>query len=141
MSEVPLNKLCIYAKGDSFDRMHTMVGLVATAASMGWEAHVYMTYGVLWRFCDGSMAEAEVDIRTPIVRERYVKGIDNGRIPDLDELFEEAREVGGERVKLYACTTSVKLLQIPADQLEPFDGLLGHASFLQIAGDAKLVVT
>jgi len=135
------NKLCIYAKGDSFDRLHTMVGLVSTAASMGWEAHVYMTYGVLWRFCDGSMTEAEVDIRTPIVRERYIKGIDSGRIPDLDELFDEAREVGGDRVKLYACTTSVKLLQIPAEQLEPFDGLLGHASFLQIAQDAKLVVT
>jgi peroxiredoxin family protein len=135
------NKLCIYAKGDSFDRLHTMVGLVSTAASMGWEAHVYMTYGVLWRFCDGSMTEAEVDIRTPIVRERYIKGIDSGRIPDLDELFDEAREVGGDHIKLYACTTSVKLLQIPAEQLEPFDGLLGHASFLQIAQDAKLVVT
>jgi predicted peroxiredoxin len=135
------HQLCISAKGDSFDRLHTMVGLVSTAASMGWEAHVYMTYGVLWRFCDGSMTEAEVDIRTPIVRERYIKGIDSGRIPDLDELFDEAREVGGDRVKLYACTTSVKLLQIPAEQLEPFDGLLGHASFLQIAQDAKLVVT
>lgn len=134
-------KLCIYAKGDSFDRLHTMVGLVSTAASMDWEAHVYMTYGVLWRFCNEDMAEAEVDIRTPEVRERYIKGIDSGRIPDLDELFEEARELGGDRVKLYACTTSVKLLQIPAEKLSAFDGLLGHASFLQIARDAKLVVT
>ena len=134
-------KLCIYAKGDSYERLHTMVGLVSTAASMDWEAHVYMTYGVLWRFCHQSMAEADVDIRTPEVRERYIKGIDSGRIPDLDELFDEAREVGGDRVKLYACTTSVKLLQIPAEQLEPFDGLLGHASFLQIAQDTKLVVT
>ena len=81
------NKLAIYAKGDSFDSLHTMVGLVSTAASMGWEAHVYMTYGVLWRFCDGSMTEAEVAIRTPEVREKFIRGIDSGRIPDLDELF------------------------------------------------------
>ena len=134
-------KLAIYAKGDSFDRLHTMVGLVSTAASMDWEAHVYMTYGVLWRFCEGTMTEAEVDIRTPEVREKYIRGIDNGRIPDLDELFEEAREVGGDRIKLYACTTSVKLLQISPDKLSEFDGMLGHASFLQIAQDAKLVVT
>lgn len=135
------SKLAIYAKGDSFDSLHTMVGLVSTAASMGWEAHVYMTYGVLWRFCDGSMTEAEVAIRTPEVREKFIRGIDSGRIPDLDELFEEAREVGGDKVKLYACTTSVKLLQIPPDKLTEFDGMLGHASFLQVAQDAKLMVT
>ena len=134
-------KLCIYAKGDSYDRLHTMVGLVSTAASMDWEAHVYMTYGVLWRFCHRTMAEAEVDIQTPEVAKRYRRGIDSGRIPDLDEFFEEARELGGERVRLYGCTTSVKLLQIEPSKLEEFDGLLGHASFLQIAHDSHLVVT
>ncbi len=96
-------KLCIYAKGDTYDQLHTMVGLVSTAASMDWEAHVYMTYGVLWRFCQETMSEAEVAISTPEVRERYVRGIDAGRIPDLDELFEEAQELGGSRVKIYAC--------------------------------------
>ncbi len=136
-----MTKLCIYAKGDTYDKLHTMVGLVSTAATMGWEAHVYMTYGVLWRFCHEEMSEAEISISTPEVRKAYERGIDAGRIPDLDELFEEARELGGDKVKLYACTTSVKLLHIDADKLEPFDGLLGHASFLQIAQDGKLVVT
>jgi peroxiredoxin family protein len=134
-------KLCIYAKGDSFDRLHTMVGLVSTAASMGWEAHVYMTYGVLWRYCHETMSEAEVEIRTPEVKALFVKGIDAGRIPDLDELFEEARELGQGRVKIYACTTSIKLLQMDSKLLEGFDGLLGHASFLQIAEGGQLVVT
>jgi hypothetical protein len=91
-------RLCIYAKGDSFEHLHTMVGLVSTAASMDWEAHVYMTYGVLWRYVHGSMAEAEVTIHTPEVKAKYLKGIDAGRIPDLDDLFEEARELGGLRV-------------------------------------------
>lgn len=134
-------KLCIFAKGDTHDRLHTMVGLVSTAATMGWEIHVYMTYGVLWRFCHGTMAEAEVAISTEEVREAYLRGLDAGRIPDLDELFAEARELGGGRLKLYACTTSVKLLHIEQDKLREFDGLLGHASFLQIAADGKLVVT
>ena len=134
-------KICVYAKGDTYDQLHTMVGLVSTAASMGWEAHVYMTYGVLWRFCHQTMGEAEVAISTPEVAERYRKGIDTGRIPDLDELFEEARELGGDKVRIYACTTSVKLLHLDADKLKEFDGLLGHASFLQIAEDGHLVTT
>ena len=134
-------KLCIYAKGDTYDQLHTMVGLVSTAASMDWQAHIYMTYGVLWRYCEGTMGEAEIGISTPEVKTAYRRGIDAGRIPDLDSLFEEARELGGDRVKLYACTTSVKLLHIDATKLESFDGLLGHASFLQIAQDSHLVVT
>ena len=60
-------KLCIYAKGDSFEQLHTMVGLVATAASMDWEAHVYMTYGVLWRYVHDDMGEADVTIQTRVV--------------------------------------------------------------------------
>jgi len=134
-------KLCIYAKGDTYDRLHTMVGLVSTAASMDWEAHIYLTYGALYRFCHESMSEAEVGISTPEVADAYRKGIDSGRIPDLDELFEEARELGGDRIRLYACTTSIKLLHLDGELLSGFDGLLGHASFLQIAADGKLVVT
>jgi predicted peroxiredoxin len=139
MSET--HKLFIYAKGDSYEQLHTMVGLVSTAASMGWEAHVYMTYGVLWRYVHEDMGEAPVTIHTPEVAEKYRKGIESGRIPELDELFEEARELGGDKVRIYGCTTSVKLLHLPADKVEMCDALMGHASFLKLAVSGQLVVT
>ena len=137
----PEAKLCILAKGDTYDELHTMVGLVATAATMNWECHVFLTYGALFRFVSGTMSEAEVGITTPEVRRAYEKGIDSGRIPDLDELMGEARELGGDRVKLYGCTTSVKLLHLEPKLLEKVDTLLAHGSCLQIARDGKLVVT
>jgi predicted peroxiredoxin len=141
MSERP--RLCIYAKGDTYEQLHTMVGLVATAASMDWEAHVFLTYGVLWRYVHGEMADAEVGISTPEVKKAYQRGIDAGRIPDLDELLEEARELGGDRVKLYGCTTSIKLLHLQPKVPEQVDSLLAHGSFLTLAAKpgAKLVVT
>jgi len=135
------DKISIYAKGDSYEQLHTMVGLVSTAATMGWEAHVYLTYGALYRFVHETMGEAEVTIRTPEVAERYRKGIDAGRIPDLDEFFEEACELGGDKVRVYGCTTSVKLLHLDAAQLEKCDMLIGHASFLKIAKGGQIVVT
>ena len=134
-------QLYILAKGDAYEQLHTMVGLVATAASMGWEAHVFLTYGALYRFAHGSMSEAEVTFTTPEVKKAYQKGIDNGKIPDLDELMEEARELGGERIKLYGCTTSVKLLHLEPDKLKKVDTLLAHASFLHLVGDGHLVIT
>ncbi len=134
-------KLFILAKGDAYEQLHSMVGLVATAASMGWEAHVFLTYGALYRFAHGSMSEAEVTFRTPEVKTAYEKGIDSGKIPDLDELLEEARELGGDRIRLYGCTTSVKLLHLEPALLKSVDTLLAHASFLHLVGDGHLVVT
>ncbi len=142
MSEpVKSRKLFILAKGDRYEQLHTMVGLVATAASMGWEAHVFLTYGALWRFAHGDMAEAEVGFATPEVKKKYEKGIDNGKIPDLDELMEEARDLGGDRIRLYGCTTSVKLLHLDAEKLSGVDTLLAHASFLHMVGDGHIVIT
>ena len=134
-------KLFILAKGDHYEQLHTMVGLVATAASMNWEAHVFLTYGALWRFAHGEMSEAEVGFSTPEVKTKYQRGIDNGKIPDLDDLMDEARELGGDRIRLYGCTTSVKLLHLPAETLQGVDTLLAHASFLHLVGDGHLVVT
>lgn len=134
-------KLFILAKGDAYEQLHTMVGLVATAASMGWQAHVFLTYGALYRFAHENMAEAEVTFRTPEVKKAYMKGIDNGKIPDLDELMDEARDLGGDRIRLYGCTTSVKLLHLDASLLQSVDTLLAHASFLHMVGDGHLVVT
>jgi peroxiredoxin family protein len=136
-------RLCILAKGDTYEQIHTMVGLVGTAATMGWEAHVFLTYGVLFRHVRGTLSEAEVGISTDEVAVAYRKGIDNGKIPDLDELLAEARAFGGERVKLYGCTTSIKLLHLEPKLPEQVDSLLGHASFLQLASveGAQLVVT
>ncbi len=134
-------KLFILAKGDSYEQLHTMVGLVATAASMGWEAHVFLTYGALYRYVHEEMAEAEVTFTTPEVKKAYIKGIDAGRIPDLDELMDEARELGGDRIKLYGCTTSIKLLHLEPKLLERVDTLLAHASFLHMVGDGHLVIS
>ena len=134
-------KLFILAKGDSYEQLHTMVGLVATAASMNWECHVFLTYGALYRFVHESMAEAEVTFKTPEVKKAYEKGVDNGKIPDLDELMEEARDLGGDRIRLYGCTTSVKLLHLEPTLLQKVDTLLAHASFLNLVGDGQLVIS
>ena len=135
------NRLCILAKGDSFEALHTMVGLVSTAVSMGWDCHVFATYGVLFRYVHGTMSEAEVHISTPEVAAAYKKGIDSGKIPQLDDLLAEAKELAGNKLRIYGCTTSVKLLHLDATLLAKCDSLLGHASFLGLVGDGQLVVT
>ena len=78
-------KLCIYAKGDSYERLHTMVGLVSTAASMDWEAHVYMTYGALWRYCHETMADGEPEHVVQAIRKFLAPDRDVPPVPSLSQ--------------------------------------------------------
>ncbi len=71
----------------------------------------------------------------------FPEAVRRAGIPDLDELFEEARELGGDRVRVYGCTTSVKLLHLDAAKLQMCDAMMGHASFLKIAEGGQLITT
>ena len=137
-------KLCILAKGDSWARLHTLVGLVATAAHLEWDCHVLLTYGVLARYVEGTMSEAAdmaLGISTPTAAKAVARAVEAGRLPALVARFAAAREAAGGRFKLYGCTTTVKVLDLPAERLAKLDGLLGHAAFLMLCEDGQLVTT
>ena len=55
-----------------------------------------------------------------------------------DRELETLRERGG--VKVYGCSTSVKVLQLTPKQLGRVDAVMGHASFMSIAEGGQLVV-
>ncbi|MCK6526664.1 DsrE/DsrF/DrsH-like family protein [Myxococcota bacterium] len=135
-----MKKLCILCHGSSYDKLHTVVGMTATAASLGVEVHLFLTYGALWRVARRTLDEAEPAHDDAPVNEMYQKAIDKGLVPSLEDLLEQAREIG--KVRLYACTTSIKVLQLTPEELRNVDVPMGHATFLEIAGapDARLVV-
>ena len=133
-------KLCILCHGSSFDKLHTIIGMTATAASMGMEAHLFLTYGALWRVAKGTLDEAEPAHDDAEVNILYQRAIDGGVLPSLEDLLNSAREIG--KVRLYACTTSIKVLRLTPDELSKVDAPMGHATFLEMASqpDARLVV-
>ncbi len=140
MADGSAKKLCILCHGSSFDKLHTIIGLTATAAALGMEAHLFLTYGALWRVAKGSLDEALPRHDDDEVNVLYQRAVDSGALPSLEDLLENAKEIGV--VRLYACTTSIKVLRLTPEELARVDAPMGHATFLEMAShpDARLVV-
>ena len=131
-------KLAILVQGSSYDKLHLMATLVATAVSMDGEAHLFLTYDALLRYVSGTLDEAEPALDDKTMNDLYTNGIEDGRIPSITDLLRQAREMG--HVKVYGCSQSVAFLRLDPKLTEKLDGVIGYTTFLTSAMDAKLVV-
>ena len=131
-------KLAIIVQGSSYDKLHLMATLVATAVSMNGEAHLFLTYDALNRYVHGTLDEAKPALDDEKMNTLYESGVEDGRIPSITELLRQAREMG--QVKVYGCSQSVAFLRLDAKLTEVLDGVIGYTNFLTSAMDAKLIV-
>ena len=131
-------KLAIIVQGSSYDKLHLMATLVATAVSMDGEAHLFLTYDALLRYVNGTLDEAKPALDDPQMNERYADGVEAGRIPSITDLLRQAKEMG--KVKVYGCSQSVAFLRLDPKLTEKLDGVIGYTTFMTSAMDAKLVV-
>ena len=131
-------KLAILVQGSSYDTLHLMATLVATAVSMDGEAHLFLTYDALLRYVNGTLDEAQPALDDKKMNDLYTNGIEDGRIPSITDLLRQAREMG--HVKIYGCSQSVAFLRLDSKLTEKLDGVIGYTTFLTSAMDAKLVV-
>ncbi len=131
-------KIAIIVQDSSYNRLHLMATLVGTAAALKWEAIVFLTFGALQRYVDGTMDEAAVTLGDSSINEMYQDGIEDGKIPSVTQLMEQAKELGV--VKVYGCSQSTALLRLEPAQTEKLEGVVGYTTFVTAAMDAKLVV-
>ena len=131
-------KIAIIARGSSYDKLHLMATLVATAVSLDGEASVFLTYDALIRYVNGTLDEAKPALDDDKMNAIYTEGIEEGRIPSITDLLRQAKEMGN--VKIYGCSTSVAFLRLDSKLTKKLDGVIGYTTFLTSALDAKLVV-
>ncbi len=131
-------KLAIIVQGSSYDKLHLMATLVATAVSMNGEAHLFLTYDALNRYVRGTLDEAKPALDDEKMNILYQSGVEDGRIPSITELLRQAREMG--QVKVYGCSQSVAFLRLDSKLTEALDGVVGYTTFITSAMDAKLIV-
>ena len=131
-------KLAIIVQSSSYNKLHLMVTLVATAVAIQGEAHVFLTYDALYRYVTGTLDEAKPSLDDERMNRIYEEGIEGGQIPSLTDLLRQARQMG--IVKIYGCSQSTALLRLDSKLTEKLDGVIGYTTFLTSALDAKLVV-
>ena len=121
----------------SLDKLYPVFMLASTGGAMDAEVQLFFTFWGINAIKKGGLEKAGLPgIMT--VGTGMMKGkIKNVGIPSLTELLQMCRET--ENVKIYACSTTMELMDVKKEDLIPeVDEIVGAATFLDIAMDADV---
>ncbi|MBC7108796.1 MAG: DsrE/DsrF/DrsH-like family protein [Methanomassiliicoccales archaeon] len=126
-------RLSIVVSEGTFDKAMMSVILANTAASMGMEVHVFYTFFGLKLLKKGANPKLPGIYRlfTGVFRKRMAKiGIE-----DFSNQLKMAIDLG---VNVYACSTTMNLMQVKKEDMIDGVKVLGAAAFLNIAADSDI---
>ncbi len=126
-------RLCIFLHSGSYDRVYQAISITNVVLAMGGEVHIFFSYGALKRLVKGKTDELQAE--EPF-REEMAKNIKRGTIDSISEMLHTAKRFG--RLKIYACTASMAVLNIARDELiDLVDCSMGLVSFLDLVKGAE----
>ena len=121
------------------DKLQAAAVLTAGAAALGRRVHIFLQYWAL----DAFRAD-RIDAALPLAPEAGSAGsaaVEQARAAGQQPWFKtlrDAKDIG--EVDIQACSLSMDILNINADQLDPLvDGVEGVAAFYVNAGDGQVV--
>lgn len=122
----------VVAEG-SFDKAMMPMIVGTTAAAMGMEVHIFFTFFGL------KLLTKKAKPKLPGMMRPFT-GMILGKmkklnIPNFDEMKKQAIDMG---VHMYACSTSMTLLNIKKEDLIEGTEVLGAAAFIDIAADSEV---
>lgn len=126
-------KLTMVVSENAFDKAMMSVILANTAASMGMEVHVFYTFFGL------NLLKKNADPKLPGIF-RLFTGVFNKRMAKVglqkfSEQLKMAIELGAN---IYACSTTMELMEVKQEDLISGVKVLGAAAFLNIAADSDI---
>ena len=130
-------KLAIIVHSNTLDKLYPILFLASTGGAMDMEVNLFFTFWGMNAIKKGGLDSAALPGLMRIGTGMMKRKIKNTKVPTLSKLLEMSRMT--EKVKLYACSTTMELMDISKDELIPeVDGIVGAASFLSIAQDADV---
>ena len=136
MSEKP-TKMAIIVHSGTLDKLYPVFMLASTGGSMDVDVHLFFTFWGLNAVKKEGLESAKLpgimSLGTGIMKGK-IKKIG---VPSLPQLLEMTKMT--EKVTIYACSTTMELMDVPKEELIPeVDEIVGAASFLSIAMDADV---
>lgn len=129
--------LAIIFHSNSYDRVYHGLSIALAALAMGREARFFFTYWALRGLKKDIYPLFELDKEAETYREVLEKNIKKGHMLSLAELLAQAKNMGA---KVYACTSSVGLLNIARDELiDGVDKSMGITTFLSEAKSDQIL--
>jgi peroxiredoxin family protein len=147
-------RLALVASKGTLDGAYPPLILAATAASLGWEVGIFFTFYGLDIIHKEKNARLKVppigNPAMPVPMPNLIgalpgmtaaasammrKWMRDARLPDVPGFLDMARESG---VKLFACSTTMGVMGVDAQDLIPGADIAGAAAFLDFAADADV---
>ena len=133
MTDKDVKKVSMVVSEGTFDKAMMPFIVGTTAASMGMEVHIFFTFFGLKLLKKGTKPKLPGMMRffTGMIQKKMKKN----KIPDFEELKGQAMDLG---VHLYACSTSMTLMNVSQEDLIEGAEILGAAKFPDIAADSDV---
>ena len=130
-------KLSIVVTESTFDKAMASMFLATTGAGMGMEVHMFFSFFGLNLLKKGYKPSLP-GIMGPMTG-MFKKRMREVGIESYDEMVETALEL---EVNMYACSTSMRMMDITEDELMDGVKILGAAGFLDVAteSDSQLFI-
>ena len=130
-------KIAIIVHSGTLDKLYPVFMLSSTGGAMDAEVHLFFTFWGLNALKKGGLDSAKLpgimSVGTGMMKDKIKKV----GTPTLTELLAMSRSTGN--VKLYACSTTMAIMDVKKEDLIPeVDDIVGAATFLDIAMDADM---
>ena len=130
-------KIAFVVHSGSLDKLYPVLMLASTGGAMDAEVHLFFTFWGMDAIKKGGLDKAKLPGIMSIGTGMMKSKIKSVGIPTLQELLQMCKET--ENVKLYACSTTMKMMDVKEEDLIPeVDSIVGAATFLDIAMDADV---
>lgn len=133
MANDDTKKVSIVVSEGSFDKAMIPFIVGTTAASMGMEVHIFFTFFGLKLLKKGIKPKLPGVMR--LFTRMILRKMKKLKIPDFEEMKKQAIDLG---VHLYACSTSMTLMNVKKEDLIEGAEILGAAKFLDLAADSDV---
>lgn len=128
-------RFCIFMHSGSYDRVFQAMSITNVVLATGGEVHLFFSYGALKRLVKGLTDTATIEGEPAFFKEEIEKNLGRGTLDSISEMIDTAKRFG--RLKIYACTGSMAILNIARDELiDAVDQSMGLVSFLQLVKEA-----
>ena len=139
--------LAIFLHSHAYDRLYQASSMLLTASSMGWQCHLFLFYGALASFVNGTWDEVNIEecaAEAPTVRPPWLKelsyGFETHNFPSLYDIIDKAREEQGG-IKILACSTSCKILSLGSEDVRSrVDEIVGLPTMMQLSEKATHIL-
>jgi len=121
----------------TLDKLYPVFMLASTGGAMEAEVHLFFTFWGLDAVKKGGLDKAKLPGVMSLGTGMMKGKIKKVGVPTLVELLAMCRET--ENVKLYACSTTMALMDVKKEDLiDEVDEIVGAATFLDLAMDADV---